>query len=93
MASRAGFYVLELAMLALAVVTVAPAIVQAQGYVVSFTVVGVPAGVSTRYYVDNVLNGTMMAGETTLLNFTLGGPHTLSVDLNLSVGNDTMYQC
>lgn len=92
-ASKVGFFVPALAMLTLAVLTVAPVIAQAQGYAVSFSVVGIPAGVSTRYYVDNVLNGTMGAGETRLLNFTLGGPHTLSVDLNVSVGNDTRYQC
>jgi len=93
MASRTRVLLLAFMMLVFTVATLAPAIVRAQGYSVSITVTGLPAGIGTHYYVDNVLNGTIQAGETKFLNFTTGGSHTVSVDLYVNVGNGTRYQC
>ena len=79
--------------LALAVIACEPVIVQAQTYQFSFMVTGLPAGLGTQYYVDNVLTGTIRIGETRLVNFTLGSMHSLSVDLNVGTDNGTRYQC
>jgi len=93
MASGTRVLLLVFTMLVFTVATRAPAIVRAQEYSVSLTVTGLPTGVRTHYYVDNVLNGTIQAGETKSLNFTVGGAHTVSVDLQVNVGNGTRYQC
>ncbi len=82
-----------LAMLVLTVVVLVPAIVEAQEYSVSMAVTGLPAGVRTQYYVDNLLNGTIQTGETKSIVFPLSGIHTISVDLNVDLGNGTRYQC
>jgi hypothetical protein len=93
MASRTRVLLLAFTMLVFTVAAFAPAIVRAQEYSVSLTVTGLPTGVGTHYYVDNVLNGTIQTGETKSLNFTMGGAHTVSVDLYVNVGNETRYQC
>ncbi len=73
--------------------TVLPLMVKAQTYSISFTVVGLPSGVKTRYYVDGILNGTIQTGEVRPLNFTPGPVHMLSVDIVVSGGNGARYQC
>jgi hypothetical protein len=93
MAPRTRFPLLAIAMLALAVVALSPTVARAQGYSISFTVAGLAIGVTARYYVDNVLNGTIGTGETRQLSFANGTRHVLSVDLNVSWGNGTRYQC
>ena len=93
MASRTRVLLLAFTMLVFTVAALAPAIVRAQEYSVSLTVTGLPTGVGTHYYVDNVLNGTIQGGETKSLTFTMGGAHTVSVDLYVNVGNGTRYQC
>ncbi len=84
---------LALATLVLTLVALLPATVEAQEYSVSLAVTGLSAGVKTQYYVDNVLNGTIQTGETKSIIFALGGVHTITVDLNVNVGNGTRYQC
>ena len=71
----------------------APALVEAQTYSVSFAVTGLSVGLRTQYYLDGVLNGTIAASETKTLDLSSGGMHTLSVDLNVGGGNGTRYQC
>jgi len=93
MASRTSVVFLAFTMLVFTVATLAPAIVRAQEYSVSLTVTGLPTEVRTQYYVDNVLNGTIQAGKTKFLNFSMGGAHTVSVDLYVNVSNGTRYQC
>lgn len=93
MASRTRVSLLAFTMLVFTLATLWPAIVRAQGYSVSLTVTGLPAGMGTHYYVDNVLNGTIQAAETKFLNFTTGGAHTVSVDLYVNMGDGTRYQC
>lgn len=86
-------FLVVLTMLVFAVVTFAPPIVRAQEYSVSFVVEGVPVGLTTQYYVDSIPNGTIQTGETKSLSFPTSGAHTVSVDLNVNVGNGTRYQC
>jgi len=70
-----------------------PIAVQAQAYSVSFMVVGLPAGIPTRYFVDGVFNATIQIGESKVLYFTPGSVHTLSIDLMIGEYNGTRYLC
>ena len=92
-ASRTRVLLVVLATLVFAIVTLAPLSVRAQGYSVTFVVAGLPADLGTQYYVDSIPNGTIRAGETKSLTFATSGIHTVSVDLNVNVGNGTNYQC
>jgi len=85
--------VLGLAMLTILSLLHAPTLVRAQAYSISFTVIGLPAGVVTRYYVDGVLNGTVTGSDTKTLGLPLGGAHTLTVDLYVGGSSGTRYQC
>jgi len=93
MASKTSILVLATAMLVLAGVTFVPATVFGQEYSIQFSVVALPAGVKTQYYLDSVLNGTIQTGESKVLSFPSGSGHTLSVDLIVSVDNGTRYLC
>jgi len=52
-------------------------------YSVSLSVVGLPAGTPTRYYVDGTFIGTIQTGETKTMGFVPGPAHLLSVDLTV----------
>jgi len=93
MASKTRMLILATAMLVLTGVALGPATVFAQEYSVQFSVLALPAGVRTHYYLDNVLNGTIQTGETKVLSFPVGSAHTLSVDLTVSLDNGTRYRC
>lgn len=71
----------------------APTLVEAQTYSITFTVTGLPAGLRTSYYLDGVLNGTIATSETKTLDLSPGITHAISVDLNLGGGNGIRYQC
>ena len=68
-------------------------IAQAQPYSVSFMVGGLPVGLSSRYYLDGIFNGTIQTGDTKTLYFVPGLTHTLSVDLIVGEHNGTRYLC
>jgi len=93
MLSRTRLAILALDVLILISLVAAPTLVKAQAYSVSFTVVGLPGGARTQYYLDGILNGTITTGDTKALSLSPGGAHTLSVDLNVAGGNGTRYQC
>ena len=93
MLSRTRLAILALDVLILISLVAAPTLVKAQAYSVSFTVVGLPGGARTQYYLDGILNGTITTGDTKALSLSPGGAHTLSVDLNVGGGNGTRYQC
>jgi hypothetical protein len=71
----------------------APILVEAQTYSITFIVTGLPTGVRTHYYLDGILNGTVAASETKTLDLSPGITHVISVDLNLGGANGTRYQC
>jgi ribosomal protein L40E len=84
---------LTVAILVFALLTLAPGLVIAQTYSITFTVTGLPANLSTHYYLDGILNGTIATSDTKTLDLSSGVVHTISVDLNLGGGNGTRYQC
>jgi len=93
MSSRMRALLVLAALLVVTVLTVGPLPVKAQTYSVSFTVVGLPSGIMTNYYVDGSVNGTIQTGDIKTLEFLPGRPHTVSVDLRVSGGNGTRYEC
>jgi len=93
MSSRTRALLVLAALLVVTVLTFGPLPVKAQTYSVSFTVVGLPSGIETNYYVDGSRNGTIQTGEMKTLEFVPGRPHTVSVDLRVSGGNGTRYEC
>jgi hypothetical protein len=93
MASKARIAILALDTLIVISLVTAPALLKAQAYSVSFTVVGIPGEARTQYYLDGILNGTIASGDTKTLSISPGGAHTLSVDLNVGGANGTRYQC
>ena len=84
---------LTITVLVFALLTLAPRLAEAQTYSTTFTVTGLPAGLSTHYYLDGILNGTMATGDTKTLDVSSGIVHTISVDLILGGANGTRYQC
>ncbi len=93
MPSRTSAHLFLGLFMVLVTVCLSPIAVQAQAYSVSFMVVGLPAGITTRYFVDGVFNGTIQIGENKVLYFIAGGVHTLSVDLMIGEYNGTRYLC